>query len=291
MPTTGAASRSAAWPTPAGVVLSFVALAGAAAGAARRRRAARLGLPAAVAGGRRGAGRAVHADRPEPGRRVRVRLGAAEQRWPRCSARHPLVDSLLTGVLAVAVASPCTAPFMGASLGLAVTLPAVQALAVFAALGLGMALPYLAASLWPGAGARAAAAGRVDGALQAADGLPDVRHRGLAGLGARPADRHRRRRRTAGAAGGAGLRRLGAGHAGHRPQRARRASACVGAGSCLAAALALDAAGAARPRAAAGRAAMPRAPARLAAWSAERVAAAACRRPARCSSTSPRPGA
>lgn len=64
-------------------------------------------------------------------------------------ARHPVVDALLTGVLAVAVASPCTAPFMGASLGLAVTLPAAQALAVFAALGLGMALPYLAASLWP----------------------------------------------------------------------------------------------------------------------------------------------
>ncbi len=64
--------------------------------------------------------------------------------------RHPLVDALLTGVLAVAVASPCTAPFMGASLGLAVTLPAGQALAVFAALGLGMALPYLAASLFPG---------------------------------------------------------------------------------------------------------------------------------------------
>ncbi|MBX3606117.1 MAG: thioredoxin family protein [Piscinibacter sp.] len=64
--------------------------------------------------------------------------------------RHPLVDALLTGVLAVAVASPCTAPFMGASLGLAVTLPVGQALAVFAALGLGMALPYLAASLFPG---------------------------------------------------------------------------------------------------------------------------------------------
>ncbi|HLL12650.1 MAG TPA: thioredoxin family protein [Rubrivivax sp.] len=63
--------------------------------------------------------------------------------------RHPLFDSALTGVLAVAVASPCTAPFMGASLGLAVTLPAVQALSVFAALGLGMALPYLAASAWP----------------------------------------------------------------------------------------------------------------------------------------------
>ncbi|MFP8779682.1 protein-disulfide reductase DsbD family protein [Hydrogenophaga sp. RWCD_12] len=64
-------------------------------------------------------------------------------------ARHPLADAFLTGVLAVAVASPCTAPFMGASLGLAATLPTAQALAVFALLGLGMALPYLAASWWP----------------------------------------------------------------------------------------------------------------------------------------------
>ena len=70
--------------------------------------------------------------------------------WGAVRARHPLTDSLLTGVLAVAVASPCTAPFMGASLGLAVTLPPAQALLVFAALGAGMALPYLAASAWPG---------------------------------------------------------------------------------------------------------------------------------------------
>ena len=69
--------------------------------------------------------------------------------WAAARARHPVVDSALTGVLAVAVASPCTAPFMGASLGLAATLPAAQALAIFAALGLGMALPYLAASAWP----------------------------------------------------------------------------------------------------------------------------------------------
>ena len=64
-------------------------------------------------------------------------------------ARHPAADAFLTGVLAVAVAAPCTAPFMGASLGLAVALPAPQALAIFAALGLGLALPYLAASLVP----------------------------------------------------------------------------------------------------------------------------------------------
>jgi len=64
-------------------------------------------------------------------------------------ARHPAADAFLTGVLAVAVASPCTAPFMGASLGLAATLPAGQALAIFAMLGLGLALPYLLASLVP----------------------------------------------------------------------------------------------------------------------------------------------
>ena len=69
--------------------------------------------------------------------------------WMAARARHPIVDSAVTGVLAVAVASPCTAPFMGASLGLAVTLPTWQALSVFAALGLGMALPYLAATAWP----------------------------------------------------------------------------------------------------------------------------------------------
>jgi thiol:disulfide interchange protein DsbD len=69
-------------------------------------------------------------------------------------ARHPVADSFLTGVLATAIASPCTAPFMGASLGLAIALPEQQALAVFAMLGLGMALPYLAAS-WVPAVARA----------------------------------------------------------------------------------------------------------------------------------------
>ena len=64
-------------------------------------------------------------------------------------AKHPMANAALSGVLAVAIASPCTAPFMGASLGLAVGLPAVQALLVFAAIGVGMALPYLAASLVP----------------------------------------------------------------------------------------------------------------------------------------------
>jgi thiol:disulfide interchange protein DsbD len=64
-------------------------------------------------------------------------------------ARHPVANAFLSGVLAVAVASPCTAPFMGASLGFAIGLPAAEALLVFAAIGVGMALPYFAASWVP----------------------------------------------------------------------------------------------------------------------------------------------
>ncbi len=71
------------------------------------------------------------------------------QSWMTARARNPMLDAGLTGVLAVAVASPCTAPFMGASLGAAMSLPTAQALLVFAVLGLGMALPYLLASAWP----------------------------------------------------------------------------------------------------------------------------------------------
>ena len=67
-------------------------------------------------------------------------------------AKSPVTDALLSGVVAVAIASPCTAPFMGASLGFAVTMPTAEALGVFAALGLGMALPYLLAGFVPAIG-------------------------------------------------------------------------------------------------------------------------------------------
>jgi len=64
-------------------------------------------------------------------------------------AKNPAINAFLSGVLAVAIASPCTAPFMGASLGLALALPALQALLIFTMIGVGMALPYLVASLIP----------------------------------------------------------------------------------------------------------------------------------------------
>ena len=60
--------------------------------------------------------------------------------------------SFFTGVLAVIVASPCTAPFMGAALGYAVTQPAAVALLVFGTLGLGLALPFLLIALFPALG-------------------------------------------------------------------------------------------------------------------------------------------
>jgi DsbC/DsbD-like thiol-disulfide interchange protein/cytochrome c biogenesis protein CcdA len=60
-------------------------------------------------------------------------------------ARTPgLVGSFWTGVLAAVVATPCTGPFMAAAMGAALLLPAAQALALFAALGIGISMPFLA---------------------------------------------------------------------------------------------------------------------------------------------------
>jgi thiol:disulfide interchange protein DsbD len=54
-----------------------------------------------------------------------------------------------TGVLATVVATPCTAPFMGAAMGYALTQSAASALAVFLALGVGFALPFMLLGLFP----------------------------------------------------------------------------------------------------------------------------------------------
>lgn len=58
-------------------------------------------------------------------------------------------SSFFTGVLAAVVATPCTAPFMGAAIGYALSQPALQMLVVFWGLGLGLALPYLLLAWWP----------------------------------------------------------------------------------------------------------------------------------------------
>jgi DsbC/DsbD-like thiol-disulfide interchange protein/cytochrome c biogenesis protein CcdA len=62
---------------------------------------------------------------------------------------HPQ-NSLFTGILAVIVATPCTAPFMGSAIAAALIAPAPTALGIFLALGLGLALPFLLLALIPG---------------------------------------------------------------------------------------------------------------------------------------------
>ncbi|KMO14122.1 protein-disulfide reductase DsbD family protein [Methylobacterium platani] len=63
--------------------------------------------------------------------------------------RAGLEGSFFTGVLATVVATPCTAPFMGAAVGYGLTQGAAVALTVFAALGLGLALPFALLAAWP----------------------------------------------------------------------------------------------------------------------------------------------
>lgn len=60
-----------------------------------------------------------------------------------------LKGSFFSGILATILATPCTAPFMGTALGIAITLPAATALTIFAVLGAGMATPYILFSSFP----------------------------------------------------------------------------------------------------------------------------------------------
>ncbi|EGF92563.1 cytochrome C biogenesis protein transmembrane region family protein [Asticcacaulis biprosthecium C19] len=58
--------------------------------------------------------------------------------------KRPVLSAFLTGVLAVVVAAPCTAPFMGPAIGVALTQGGLSAVTIFLALGLGFALPFVA---------------------------------------------------------------------------------------------------------------------------------------------------
>ena len=66
------------------------------------------------------------------------------------SARNRTLDACASGVLAVVVASPCTAPFMGAALGYAISQSIPVTIGVFAVLGAGMAVPYALLAWFPG---------------------------------------------------------------------------------------------------------------------------------------------
>ena len=65
------------------------------------------------------------------------------------AAKQGYAGSFFTGVLAVIVATPCTGPFMAAAIGYALAQPAAVTFAVFTALALGLAAPYVALTLQP----------------------------------------------------------------------------------------------------------------------------------------------
>jgi len=66
-------------------------------------------------------------------------------------ARLAVQNSFFTGLLAVVVATPCTAPFMGGAIAAALAGPPAAALGIFLALGVGLAAPFLLLGLWPAA--------------------------------------------------------------------------------------------------------------------------------------------
>ena len=67
----------------------------------------------------------------------------------RLTRQGGVAGSFWTGVLAAVVATPCTGPFMAAAMGAALLLPTAQALLIFAGLGFGLALPFLAIAYIP----------------------------------------------------------------------------------------------------------------------------------------------
>jgi thiol:disulfide interchange protein DsbD len=99
-----------------------------------------------------------------------ARLGAAGN--AAAGSRSAGLRSFASGFFAAVVATPCTAPFMGAAMGYALTSPPLMSLAIFGVLGLGLAAPYVALSLLPGLGARLPAPGRWMETLRQLMGFP-----------------------------------------------------------------------------------------------------------------------
>ena len=96
--------------------------------------------------------------------------------------------SFFTGVLTTLVATPCTAPFMAAAVGAALTQSPLMALVIFAALGVGLSLPYLLLSFAPWLRRALPKPGRLDGHAEAGICVSHVCLGGVAAVGARTAD-------------------------------------------------------------------------------------------------------
>lgn len=74
---------------------------------------------------------------------------AGQTQADRAKQSSGFMGSFFSGVLATAVATPCTGPFLGSAVGFAVTLPVFQALLIFTVLGAGMCFPYLILAAFP----------------------------------------------------------------------------------------------------------------------------------------------
>jgi suppressor for copper-sensitivity B len=68
--------------------------------------------------------------------------------------QHSLGGAFMTGAFATLLATPCSAPFLGTAVGFALSRGAMEIILIFAALGLGLALPYLLVAAFPGLAAR-----------------------------------------------------------------------------------------------------------------------------------------
>ncbi len=79
-------------------------------------------------------------------------LGSVVTNWAgqaQSRSSEGFTASFLSGVLATAVATPCTGPFLGSAIGFAITVPTAQAMLIFTFLGLGMASPYMVFACFP----------------------------------------------------------------------------------------------------------------------------------------------
>lgn len=88
-----------------------------------------------------------------PGRLAGVAAGAGQR-------REGFLGAYLTGAFAAVLATPCSAPFVGTAVGFALTRGPLEILAIFLALGAGLALPYLLVAAWPGLAAALPKPGR-----------------------------------------------------------------------------------------------------------------------------------
>jgi suppressor for copper-sensitivity B len=101
-----------------------------------------------------------------------VRLpGAVADAAARGGPRHGLGHDFATGVFATLLATPCSAPFLGTAVGFALSRGPIEIAAIFAALGLGLALPYLAVAAAPTAARLLPRPGRWMTVLRRAMGL------------------------------------------------------------------------------------------------------------------------